>query len=59
MTCPTACPARWESLSHLEQCEPIKDMLGSFIRAFVAVKRKGVRDLFRRDQPLGTGIPCC
>lgn len=36
-----------ESLSHLEQCEAIKDMLGErFIRAFVAVKRKEYETYF-------------
>ena len=34
-------------LDHLEQCEPIKDMLGErFIRAFVAVKRKEYETYF-------------
>jgi glutamine synthetase len=36
-----------EALSHLEQCEPIKEMLGErFIRAFVAVKRKEYETYF-------------
>ncbi len=36
-----------EALSHLEQCEPIKEMLGErFTRAFVAVKRKEYETYF-------------
>ncbi|MFE8730316.1 glutamine synthetase, partial [Aeromonas hydrophila] len=36
-----------EALSHLEQCDPIKEMLGErFTRAFVAVKRKEYETYF-------------
>jgi glutamine synthetase len=36
-----------EALSHLEQCEPIKEMLGErFVEAFVAVKRKEYETYF-------------
>ena len=54
MTCLQPAPLAGESLSHLEQCEPIRDMLGErFIPRLRGRQTQRYEDMLRRDQPLG------